>query len=233
MVISLNSTLTITLNIPSDIIPNDLPHQEGNEHKDSTAVMKKEATAAMNAIYKNNTNSSTGAINDRFCAAWDQTMDDWWSHHPDWDVVNESDEGICFKKLPNNEKTLFFHKMYQNQNSDNVNCSAVYTRYMWCSGWNADFSNIVDGMHVALEMGQPLAMKLVRYAQWWHYSANKAPSGRHLGHYKAVITDDELLEMYAQLLTIPFWCGFGLELWKYAIQVMLEKLPGWPWIEKL
>jgi hypothetical protein len=57
--------------------------------------------------------------------------------------------------------------------------------------------------------------------------------GRHLGHYKAVLTDNELLEMYAQLLTIPFWCGFGLTRWKYAIQVMLEKLPGQPWIEKL
>jgi hypothetical protein len=51
--------------------------------------------------------------------------------------------------------------------------------------------------------------------------------------HKAVLTDDELLEMYAQLLTIPFWCGFGLERWKYVIQAMLEKLPGWPWIEKL
>jgi hypothetical protein len=64
-------------------------------------------------------------------------------------------------------------------------------------------------------------------------STSSSPSGRHLGHYKAVINDDELLGMYAQLLTIPFWCGFGLSQWKYAIQAMLEKLSSRPWIEKL
>jgi hypothetical protein len=72
-----------------------------------------------------------------------------------------------------------------------------------------------------------LAIKKIRE------STSSSPSGRHLGHYKAVLTNDELLEMYAQLLMIPFWCGFGLARWKYAIQVMIEKLPGWPWIEKL
>jgi hypothetical protein len=64
-----------------------------------------------------------------------------------------------------------------------------------------------------------LAIKKIRE------STSSLPLGRHLGHYKAVLTDNELLEMYAQLLTIPFWCGFGLTRWKYAIQAMLEKLP--------
>jgi hypothetical protein len=87
------------------------------------------------------------------------------------------------------------------------------------------------------EITSPIKVMILTEDLWMaikiRESTSSSPLGRHLGYYKAVLNDDDLLEMYTQLLTIPFWCGFRLTRWKYAIQAMLEKLPGWPWIEKL
>jgi hypothetical protein len=62
----------------------------------------------------------------------------------------------------------------------------------------------------------------------WKESTSTSPSGRHLGHYKAIINDPErkkeacnenymskhkldLLELYTNLVNIPLKYGFALE----------------------
>jgi hypothetical protein len=60
-----------------------------------------------------------------------------------------------------------------------------------------------------------------------------SPSGRHYGHYKAVLQDPELCEMYATIMSVPFELWFGLQRWEQVYQTMLEKVKGVPRIDKL
>ena len=60
-----------------------------------------------------------------------------------------------------------------------------------------------------------------------------SPSGRHLGHYKAVLQDPDICQMYATMMSLPFEYGFSLHRWERVIQVMLEKTKNVPRIDKL
>jgi hypothetical protein len=55
---------------------------------------------------------------------------------------------------------------------------------------------------------------------------SSSPSGRHIGHYKAALGDEELCTMYATILSLPFKHGYTLHQWTSAVQVMLEKTMG-------
>jgi hypothetical protein len=65
-----------------------------------------------------------------------------------------------------------------------------------------------------------------------------SPSRRHVGHYLACIDrKDELLVLlapvHAAMMSIPLAEGFCPERWRHAIDIMLEKIPGVPRINKL
>ena len=84
----------------------------------------------------------------------------------------------------------------------------------------------------------------------WRESTSTSPSGRHLGHYKAIVTDPDLklqkpedlhlreretnfVEALVKLLNIPLRHGFAPKRWCTSITVMIEKDPGNPRIERL
>jgi hypothetical protein len=64
-------------------------------------------------------------------------------------------------------------------------------------------------------------------------------SGRGVHHYKACAegSDDGLadiqVEVQSAMMTVPLDAGFCPELWKQAVDVMLEKVPGIPRSDKL
>jgi Reverse transcriptase (RNA-dependent DNA polymerase) len=62
---------------------------------------------------------------------------------------------------------------------------------------------------------------------------SSSPSGRHIGHYKAILTDMELCEIMSTLSSLPFEYGFSLQRWERVIQVVLEKVRGTPRIDKI
>jgi hypothetical protein len=67
---------------------------------------------------------------------------------------------------------------------------------------------------------------------------SSSPSGRHVGHYLACIDlKDELsvllAAVHAAMMSIPLAEGFCPERWRQAIDIMLEKIPGMPRINKL
>jgi hypothetical protein len=84
----------------------------------------------------------------------------------------------------------------------------------------------------------------------WKESTSTSPLGRHLGHYKVIITDLDLqwqmpekshlrewetnfVEYLVKLLNIPIRYGFAPKRWCTSIMVMIEKDPGSPRIEHL
>jgi hypothetical protein len=59
-----------------------------------------------------------------------------------------------------------------------------------------------------------------------HESTTSSPSGRHIGHYKAILKDPTLVTMQADMMPLPFQVGFAPERWKRVVDIMLEKIPG-------
>jgi hypothetical protein len=49
------------------------------------------------------------------------------------------------------------------------------------------------------------------------------PSGRHIGHYEAVLKDPSLVQLHSQMMSIPFQVGFAPQRWMKVTDIMLEK----------
>jgi hypothetical protein len=60
----------------------------------------------------------------------------------------------------------------------------------------------------------------------WKETTSTSPSGRHLGHYKALIQDELLLECQVTMMSIAISRGISLDRWGNAINVMIEKDKG-------
>lgn len=67
----------------------------------------------------------------------------------------------------------------------------------------------------------------------WKESTATSPSGRHLGHYKALLQDDILLECFTKFLSIAMQRGISIRRWQEAVNVLIEKDPGVPKIHRL
>jgi hypothetical protein len=52
--------------------------------------------------------------------------------------------------------------------------------------------------------------------------------GRHVGHYKAILKNDYIVNIHASMMSIPYQIGFAPSQWHQVINVMLEKDPGQP-----
>ena len=106
--------------------------------------------------------------NGTYCLSWNVDSDEWWTHHVDWEVTNETDEGYCFSPMDGENKRSLLRRLYHIQfRSD---CAQARTKRMWNSGWGADFANIVDGLNKALESNQPTTLK---NPFWWKYAVKK------------------------------------------------------------
>ena len=67
----------------------------------------------------------------------------------------------------------------------------------------------------------------------WRESASTSPSGCHLGHYKALIQHPVLLKCFTLFLNISIQSGIAVSRWSNADNVLIEKDPGKPRINRL
>jgi hypothetical protein len=78
--------------------------------------------------------------------------------------------------------------------------------------------------------------------QRWKESTSTSPSGRHLGHYISLITKigdntdklgKKILSLHHKMLVIAQYRGQPYKRWKSEVEIMLEKEPGDPKIDRL
>jgi hypothetical protein len=67
----------------------------------------------------------------------------------------------------------------------------------------------------------------------WKERTSKSPSGRHLGHYKALIQNKTLLSSLTKFLQLIVDKGLVLHRWCNAVNIMIEKDQGHPKITRL
>jgi len=89
-----------------------------------------------------------------FCLGWEDTShevsDLWWTHHPDWMIFNETEDGYCFRPHPDELQREYMTTIYQHQfqyhssssssTTSRNNCSNVFITRMWSSGGQPIFS---------------------------------------------------------------------------------------------
>jgi hypothetical protein len=74
---------------------------------------------------------------------------------------------------------------------------------------------------------------ITRGFQGWKESTSTSPSGRHLGHYKALIQDPLLLDCFVKFFNIAISRGIAIPRWSQAVNVMIEKDKGQPRLNRL
>jgi len=74
----------------------------------------------------------------------------------------------------------------------------------------------------------------------WTESMPTLPSGHHLGHYKATVSDPlkekrdlNFVDLYVKVINLPLKYGFIPSRWCNSVAVMIKKDPGSPRIERL
>ncbi len=67
----------------------------------------------------------------------------------------------------------------------------------------------------------------------WKETTSTSPSGRHLGHYKALVQDPTLLQCLTDFLHITINIGLTLTRWCNAVNIMIKKDAGKPKITRL
>ena len=67
----------------------------------------------------------------------------------------------------------------------------------------------------------------------WKEKTSTSPSGRHLGHYKAIIQEETLLHCLTNFLQLTLKHGLVLTRWCNAVNIMIEKDSGQPKLTRL
>ena len=109
-------------------------------------------------------------VQDHFCVSWGVNTDEWWTHHPEWDVAEENRTHTCFARY-NNADSRYRMAIYENQWKSN--CSDRFVWKMWSSGFGADISNLAEGIIYGEIEHKPFVVTFKGRIQWWHYAAKK------------------------------------------------------------
>lgn len=79
----------------------------------------------------------------------------------------------------------------------------------------------------AAEIGNPVSYEEYRdFFKLKRESTESSNSGRHMGHYKACLQDEDITSIHIMMINIQLVCGFAGKRWKVSIAVMVAKDEG-------
>jgi len=120
-----------------------------------------------------------------FCLDWAVDSDLWWTHNPEWDISEETDELYCFRYNPieyrYESKNITIADVYYSQ--FHGNCTNQIPWRMFSSGWNADTIYLEH----ALWASYSILHRPIQITQFpWHYAAPDAAGKGNEGLPSAV-----------------------------------------------
>jgi len=155
--------------------PNALVEQTSGPkyHERQDKEMADITTAPVDDITMNDATTPDILIhtNDTKCFPWNNAADKWWEMHPDWTIISESNDALCFAPIKDKEKAAYFRKLHDVQYNSS-NCDNNITKHMWSSGYGSDISNVADGLAYGLETGKPFQITMKK-GDMWHYAGFK------------------------------------------------------------
>ena len=125
--------------------------------------------------------TDTGASHTECCVPWDapdHLMDDWWTHHPDWDVSSETNHrGVCFARMTNPDRAALFRKLYALQfphprGHANM-CENDLQAHQINAGYGASINQIVKGLWAAYNQGRPFQLTKHWEGARWLFATNR------------------------------------------------------------
>jgi hypothetical protein len=128
-----------------------------------------------------------------------------------------------------------------------LNASTQAAEDLLKGSFTPDVTQVIlpETLEILDELGKPLSLQervtharisVEEFKQTYKIvkeSTSSSPSGRHVGHYKAVTKDDLLSEILSTMMSLPYQVGFSPIRWRNVIDVMLEKKPGEPKVHRL
>lgn len=151
-------------------IPENLPIHNSTLQLDSNQVLSEEEKEESHGADKK---IDLGANNsEQYCFDWNSTnSDDWWTGHPTFEATTINEKELCFTQMKDSKKSAFFQQLHDIQYNAS-NCNNVVTKYMWSSGFSADFGNVADGLAYAIQAQRPFQITL-KPGLKWHYASFK------------------------------------------------------------
>jgi len=148
-----------------------LPTRDSDTAAAPTMIIKRMETQqsllSLSSSYdKRSKNPSTPDDNQQssFCTYWDVNVDEWWTHHPTWEIALQNQTHQCFQSISNPKRAALLQDLYQIQwpAQETFDCDAsaddeqVFYKVLSNSGWGADVSHVVDGLSYALQHRVPV-----------------------------------------------------------------------------
>ena len=115
--------------------------------------------------------SPTKEFNGSFCLSWNVDADDWFSHHPTWEVGMENTTHYCFHPILDGHKAAFLEDLYRVQFLEG-DCHKVVTKPMLSLGWGADIKQLAHGLAHAKATRVPFQVG----TEHWNYARQTSSS---------------------------------------------------------
>lgn len=112
------------------------------------------------------------------CASWNENMDNWLVHHPDWYVSHEDSDKFCFSPIQVKNQADFFRQVHDIQwNHDATrNCSNVLSAFQTNAGYSASINQIVYGFWSAYTQRVPFQITKHRAEMEWMFAPKNESS---------------------------------------------------------
>jgi hypothetical protein len=103
------------------------------------------------------------------CVSWNVNVDDWWLHHPEWQVSLENDTHQCFQPSTHSQ-LAFLRELHSIQWNQTFNCSQVKFKAVFNEGFAASISHLMQGFMSAYLQKQPFQITRHWHGAIWNYA---------------------------------------------------------------
>lgn len=107
------------------------------------------------------------------CAPWHVDADEWWVHHPEWEVSSENTTHSCFERLKDKDRRTFLRQVYTLQ-WENNDCSNQVQKTQISSGYAAAVMATSRSFYAAYRSNTPFQISKGHVNATWNFAPRNA-----------------------------------------------------------